>query len=201
MNAASLALSPHAAGRRLEVFTVGWNLIEALVGIGAGLLAGSIALVGFGVDSVIESLSGAVLWWRLGSPRHDPARERRASRLVGVSFFLLAAYVLYESAAALLRREAPEPSLVGILLAAVSLVVMPLLARAKRRVAAAIGSRALVADSRQTDLCAYLSAILLGGLGLNALLGWWWADPLGALAMVPLIGLEGRKAWQQKHCC
>ncbi len=198
----ALSLSgQRAAGRRLEVFTIGWNLAEALVGIGAGLLAGSIALVGFGVDSVIESLSGAVLWWELSSPHHDEARERRASRLVGVSFLLLAAYVLYESAQALWRSEAPEASLVGIVLAAISLVVMPLLARAKRKVASAIQSRALVADSRQTDLCAYLSAILLGGLGLNALLGWWWADPLAALAMVPLIALEGRKAWQQKHCC
>jgi divalent metal cation (Fe/Co/Zn/Cd) transporter len=192
---------PLAAGRRLESFTIGWNLAEAFVGIGSGLMASSIALVGFGADSVIESLSGCVLLWRLASPREDESRERRASRLVGVSFFLLAAYVLFESAASLSRREAPASSWVGIGLAAVSLVVMPLLARAKRRVASAIRSRALVADSRQTDLCAVLSAILLGGLGLNALLGWWWADPLAALAMVPLIALEGRKAWQQKHCC
>jgi divalent metal cation (Fe/Co/Zn/Cd) transporter len=201
MATASLAISQHAAGRRLEYFTIGWNLTEALVGIGAGWLAGSIALVGFGADSVIESLSGGVLLWRLAAPREDESRERLASRLVGVSFFLLAAYVLYESLAALLRREAPASSPVGIGLAAVSLVVMPLLARAKRRVAAAIQSRAMVADSRQTDLCAVLSAILLGGLGLNSLLGWWWADPLAALTMVPLIALEGRKAWQQKHCC
>jgi len=201
MATAPLAVSQHALGRRLEYFTIGWNLTEALVGIGAGWLAGSVALVGFGADSVIESLSGGVLLWRLASPHQDESRERLASRLVGVSFFLLAAYVLYESLAALLRREAPASSPVGIGLAAVSLVVMPLLARAKRRVAAAIQSRALVADSRQTDLCAVLSAILLGGLGLNALLGWWWADPLAALAMVPLIALEGRKAWQQKHCC
>jgi divalent metal cation (Fe/Co/Zn/Cd) transporter len=201
MATASLGISPHAAGRRLEYFTIGWNLVEAVVGIGAGWLAGSIALVGFGADSVIESLSGGVLLWRLAAPHEDESRERLASRLVGVSFFLLAAYVLYESAASLLRREAPASSWVGIGLAAVSLVVMPLLARAKRRVASAIQSRALVADSRQTDLCAVLSAILLGGLGLNALLGWWWADPLAALAMVPLIALEGRKAWQQKHCC
>jgi divalent metal cation (Fe/Co/Zn/Cd) transporter len=201
MATAPLAISQHAVGRRLEVFTIGWNLTEALVGIGAGWLASSIALVGFGADSVIESLSGGVLLWRLAAPHEDESRERLASRLVGVSFFLLAAYVLYESAASLLRREAPASSWVGIGLAAVSLVVMPLLARAKRRVASAIQSRALVADSRQTDLCAVLSAILLGGLGLNALLGWWWADPLAALAMVPLIALEGRKAWQQKHCC
>jgi len=190
-----------ASGRRLEAFTVGWNLVEAVVGIGSGAAAGSVALVGFGVDSVIESFSGAVLWWRLRAEDHDEERERRASRWVGVSFFLLAAYVLWESAAALARRAAPETSPTGIALAAVSLVVMPLLARAKRRVAAKIGSRALVADSRQTDLCAYLSAILLGGLGLNALFGWWWADPAAALAMTPLIALEGCKAWQQKHCC
>ena len=189
------------AGRRLEFFTIGWNLVEAVVGIGSGWLAGSIALVGFGVDSVIESLSGGVLLWRLASSHQDEARERRASRLVGFSFFLLAAYVLYESGEALLRREAVATSPVGIVLAAVSLVVMPLLARAKRRVASALQSRALVADSHQTDLCAYLSAILLGGLGLNALFGWWWADPVAALSMVPLIVLEGRKAWRHEHCC
>jgi divalent metal cation (Fe/Co/Zn/Cd) transporter len=198
---ATASLAPHARGRRLEVFTVGWNLTEALVGITAGWLAGSIALVGFGFDSVIESLSGAVLWWRLSSGPAGEERERRAARLVAASFWLLAAYVGFEAGGSLWRREAPATSGVGIALAAASLVVMPFLAREKRRVAAVIGSRALVADSRQTDLCAYLSAILLGGLLLNALLGWWWADPVAALAMVPPMVVEGRTAWQQKHCC
>jgi divalent metal cation (Fe/Co/Zn/Cd) transporter len=179
------------AGRRLEYFTLTWNLIEAAVAVGAGLLAGSIALVGFGVDSVIESLSGGVLLWRLWTHEADERRERLALRLVGVSFLVLAAYVGVEAAKTLLEREAPESSWVGIGLSVASLLVMPVLARAKRRVACRLGSDALRADSRQTDLCAWLSAILLGGLGLHALAGWWWADPAAALAMVPIIVREG----------
>ena len=127
-------------------------------------------------------------------------REERALRLVGVSFLLLAVWVGWEGLSALLGREAPDESFVGIVLATVSLLVMPLLARAKRRVAVGLGSRALEADSRQTDLCAYLSAILLAGLGLNALLGWWWADPVAALAMVPIIGGEGIRALRGEEC-
>ena len=182
------------AGRRLEYFTLGWNLIEAAVAVVAGLLAGSIALIGFGVDSVIESVSGGVLLWRLQAHHADEQRERLAVKLVGVSFLLLAAYVAFEAAETLLRREPPRVSLVGIVLSLASLVVMPLLARAKRRVAARLESRALHADSRQTDLCAWLSAILLGGLTLNALGGWWWADPVAALLMVPIIAREGIEA-------
>ncbi|OGP92511.1 MAG: hypothetical protein A2Z19_00315 [Deltaproteobacteria bacterium RBG_16_54_18] len=187
-------------GRRLEYFTLGWNMVEAAVAIGAGVLAGSIALIGFGVDSLIESFSGAILLWRLASPAHDESREQVARRLVGVSLFLLAAYVCFEAIKSLVAGDQPEASIVGILLAAVSLIVMPLLARAKRRVAAAITSQALVADSRQTDICAYLSAILLGGLVLNALFGWWWADPVAALIMVPIIAREGFEAWQGEEC-
>ncbi len=187
-------------GRRLEYFTLGWNILEAIVGIGAGWLAGSIALVGFGVDSLIECTSGAVLLWRLASPAHDESREQRALKLVGLSFFLLAAYVCFEAVKSLVTREPPEASLTGIILAAVSLIVMPILARAKRRVAADLGSHALVADSRQTDLCAYLSAVLLGGLALNALFGWWWADPVAALIMVPIIAREGFEAWRGAVC-
>jgi divalent metal cation (Fe/Co/Zn/Cd) transporter len=157
-------------------------------------------LIGFGVDSLIECASGAILLWRLASPTHDESREQRARKLVGVSFFLLAGYVGYEAAESLLRREPPETSVPGILLAIASLGVMPLLARAKRRVAADLGSQALVADSRQTDLCAYLSAILLGGLALNWLAGWWWADPVAALLMVPLIAREGIQAWRGEVC-
>ena len=188
------------AGRRLEYLTLGWNIAEAVVAVTAGVLAGSVALIGFGVDSVIESLSGAVLLWRLWSHSEDPGRERRALKLVGVSFLILAAYVAFEAGKSLVNREPPDASTVGIVLAAVSLVVMPLLARAKRRVAARLGSRALVADSRQTDLCAFLSAILLVGLGLNALFGWWWADPVAGLIMVPIIAREGVEALRGEAC-
>ena len=187
-------------GRVLEYLTVGWNVLEAVVAVGAGLASGSVALVGFGVDSVIESTSGAVLLWRLRDGARGEAREQLALRLVGVSFLLLAAYVAFDAAGSLLRREPPEVSAVGIILAALSLVVMPLLARAKRRVAARLESRALRADSRQTDLCAYLSAVLLGGLLLNALFGWWWADPAAALVMVPIIAREGVEALRGEAC-
>jgi len=189
------ARADHArAGRRLEYFTLGWNLIEAAVAVGAGLLAGSIALIGFGVDSVIESISGGVLLWRLHADETDDRRERLALKLVGGSFLLLAAYVAVEAIKTLVQHETPQASLIGIGLSVASLVVMPLLARAKRRVAARLESRALQADSRQTDLCAWLSAILLGGLALNALMGWWWADPVAALLMVPIIAREGIEA-------
>jgi divalent metal cation (Fe/Co/Zn/Cd) transporter len=189
------------AGRRLEYFTLGWNLLEAAVAVGAGIFAGSIALVGFGVDSLIESLSGATLLWRLQSHEADERREQLALRLVGVSFLVLAAYVAFEAVKSLYLRELPEASIVGIVLAVLSLIVMPLLARAKRKVATRLESRALRADSRQTDLCAYLSAILLGGLGLNALVGWWWADPVAALIMVPIIAREGVEALRGDDCC
>ena len=190
-------------GLRLEILTLVWNSLEAVVAIVAGWIAGSIALIGFGLDSVIESASGAVLLWRLHRDA-DPARrehvERRALQLVGWSFFVLAAYVAFDASRSLWLRETPDRSTVGIALASLSLVVMPLLARAKRRIAARIASRALHADSRQTDLCAYLSAILLAGLALNALLGWWWADPVAALLMVPIIAREGRDALRGEHC-
>jgi divalent metal cation (Fe/Co/Zn/Cd) transporter len=188
-------------GRQLEYFTLGWNLTEAAVALGAGVFAGSIALVGFGIDSLIESLSGGILLWRLQRAQTHEKRERLALMLVGISFFLLALYVAVEAATSLLRREHPDTSIVGIVLSVVSLIAMPLLARAKRRVAERLESRALYADSRQTDICAYLSAILLGGLLLNALFGWWWADPIAALWMVPLIFYEGIKAVRGRSCC
>lgn len=188
------------AGRRLEYFTLGWNLLEGVISVGAGVLAGSTALVGFGVDSFIESASGGVLLWRLQDHEAHEDREALALKLVGVSFFLLAAYVAFEAGRSLLFREAPEASWIGITIAALSLVVMPLLARRKRKVAGDLGSRALEADSRQTDLCAYLSVILLGGLLLNALLGWWWADPVAALVMAPIIANEGVGAWKGEAC-
>ena len=187
-------------GQLLEYLTVGWNAVEAVASIGAGLLAGSVALVGFGVDSVIESTSGAVLLWRLREGERGEQRERAALRLVGVSFLLLAGYVLFGAVKSLVTREPPGASRVGIVVAALSLVVMPLLARAKRRVAARLDSRALRADSRQTDLCAYLSAILLAGLALNALFGWWWADPAAALLMTPIIAREGVEALRGETC-
>lgn len=189
-----------ARGRRLEYFTLGWNVLEAVVAIGAGWLAGSVALVGFGVDSLIECTSGAVLLWRLASAEQEERRERIAAKLVGVSLFLLAAYVCFEALKSLLEGDPPEASIAGIVLSAASLIVMPLLARAKRRVAADLESRAMKADSRQTDICAYLSAVLLGGLALNALFGWWWADPVAALVMVPIIAREGLEAWRGERC-
>jgi divalent metal cation (Fe/Co/Zn/Cd) transporter len=187
-------------GRRLEYLTIGWNVIEGVVSIGAGLVAGSTALVGFGVDSAIESVSGAVLLWRLQDDACHADREARALRLVGLSFFLLAAWVGFESVRTLMLREPPNASTIGITIAALSLLVMPWLAYRKRRVAAVLGSRALESDSRQTSLCAYLSAILLGGLVLNATLGWWWADPVAALLMVPIIVAEGRRAFRGETC-
>lgn len=191
-------------GRRLTWATIAYNSLEAIVSLAAGLLAGSVALVGFGFDSLIELLSSVAGLWRL---RHDaePATrelaERRALRIIGVCFLLLAAYVLYESVRTLMARDEPEESLPGIVIAAGSLVVMPFLARAKRQVAAQLGSAALTAEARQTEICWYLSAILLAGLLLNATLGWWWADPVAALAMVPLIAYEGREALHGRTVC
>lgn len=187
-------------GRNLEYITIGWNLLEALIAVSSGLNASSIALIGFGFDSLIESLSGGILLWRLRDGERGEQREGLALRLVGVSFLLLAAYVAFDSVKSLILREAPRPSYVGIILAALSLVVMPLLAKAKRSVAVNLKSRAMHADSRQTDICAYLSAILLAGLGLNALFGWWWADAVAALIMVPIIVKEGFEGLRGEVC-
>lgn len=191
-------------GVQLEYFTIIWNCVEGLVGIGAGVLAGSISLVGFGIDSFIEVTSGAALLWRMSSDADECRRERReqiALRLVGLCFLALAAYVAYEAVGDLRGRRAPEESLAGILLACASLIVMPLLAGAKRRVARSLQSSAMRADARQTEFCVYLSAILLAGLLLNALLGWWWADPAAALVMVPIIAGEGVEAVRGRTCC
>ena len=191
-------------GLSLEYFTVAWNLLEALVALVSGTVAGSIALIGFGLDSLIEVSSGGILLWRLHSD-HDERRresaERRALQLVGISFLALATYVAGDSVTTLVKHEVPERSLVGIALAIASLITMPLLARGKRKVALTLGSPALQADSRETDICAYLSAILLLGLLLNAALGWWWADPAAGLIMVPLIVYEGIQALRGKTCC
>jgi divalent metal cation (Fe/Co/Zn/Cd) transporter len=190
-------------GKRLEYVTIGYNSLEGLIAIVFGLLAGSIALVGFGFDSVIEVTSGVALLWRLSADVDERARERAEAislKIVGVSFLALAAYVAFDAVSSLVRGEAPEESIPGMVLAAASLVVMPLLARAKRRVAAEISSEAMRADAKQTELCTYLSAILLGGLILNAVAGWWWADPVAALVMVPIIAKEGIEALRGEQC-
>jgi len=184
-------------GQRLEYFTIAWNSVEALVSIAAGLAAGSFSLLGFGLDSVIEVASGAAILWRL----HHEGAERTTHRAVGISFLILAAYVTYGAVAALLRHEPPAESILGIAIAAAAVIVMPLLARAKRRVAAGLRSAAMHSDSRQADFCMYLSAILLAGLLLNALLGWWWADPAAALLMVPIIAKEGINGIRGEPCC
>jgi divalent metal cation (Fe/Co/Zn/Cd) transporter len=191
-------------GQRLEYFTIGYNGLEGLVSIVAGAIAGSVSLIGFGLDSIIEVTSGAVLLWRLHHDLDHSRRERverTTLRIVGGCFVALAAYIAYESATTLIGHEVPKRSIPGIIVATVSVIVMPLLARAKRRVAAGIGSGAMQADSRQTDFCTYLSAILLGGLLLNAVAGWWWADPVAGLVMVPIIAKEGVDGLRGKACC
>jgi divalent metal cation (Fe/Co/Zn/Cd) transporter len=190
-------------GIRLEYFTIGWNLFEGAIAIGAGIIAASPSLVGFGFDSFIESISGSALLWRLRIDDEE-TRERRekiALKVVGVSFMILAAYVAYDSTTSLIWLELPDASYIGIALLIISLIVMPILARGKRRIARQIKSRALEADAKQTDLCVYLSAIALGGIGLNALFGWWWADPVAALIMVPIIAKEGIQALRGEKCC
>jgi divalent metal cation (Fe/Co/Zn/Cd) transporter len=190
-------------GRRLEYFTIAWNAVEGLLAIVFGVFAGSISLVGFGLDSFIEVISGSVLLWRMSVDADVHRRElneKRALRVVGVCFLFLAVYVVYESTMNLVSRHAPERTLPGIILACVSLVIMPLLSRAKRSVGRAIGSAAMHADSKQTEFCAYLSAILLGGLLLNAFLGLWWADPLAGIIMGPIIAKEGVEGLQGKTC-
>lgn len=191
-------------GRRLEYFTIAYNSLEGLIAVVAGLIAGSIALVGFGFDSLIEVSSGAALLWRLHLDADESRRERVEAitlRIVGVCFLLLAAYVSYDSIKSLIWREMPRESIPGIILAIASVIVMPLLVRAKRKVARGIKSGALMADSKQTELCTYLSAILLVGLLLNAFLGWWWADPVAALIMVPIIVNEGVEGIRGETCC
>jgi divalent metal cation (Fe/Co/Zn/Cd) transporter len=187
-------------GLLLEYLTVGWNIVEGLVAVGVGVASGSIALLGFGLDSFVESISGTVLIWRLRAERlgahaeRVETVERRATRLVGVAFLVLAAYVAPEALRSLMRAEGPDASLIGIVLTAVSIPVMLWLASAKRKTGEALGSRALVADSRQTRACWYLSVAALAGLGANALLGWWWADPVAALGIALLLVREGLEA-------
>jgi divalent metal cation (Fe/Co/Zn/Cd) transporter len=194
-------------GLKLEYFTVGWNLVEGIVAVLAASAAGSVALLGFGIDSFVETASGSILIWRLRAERSGMdslavARlDRRAHRLVGWSLFGLAAFVTGDALLALWRNERPEPTAVGIVLTLVSLFVMLHLARAKRRTGQALESRAMVADAFQTTACWWLSLVALVGMGTNAALGWWWADPVAARIMAGLIAREGREAWRGEDCC
>ena len=195
-------------GIRLSYATIGYNTLEAIASLIAGLLAGSVALVGFGIDSVIEVTASGAAQWRLRSDLHEARRSRSeyaTHRLVGVCFLALAAYIAVDSGKTLWLRERPDKTLAGIVILSMSVVVMPLLARAKLQVAAAMESGALRAEARQTSLCAYLSIIALAGVLLNAAFGWWWADPVAALCMVPIIVSEGVSGLRAKaradECC
>ena len=196
-----------ARAMRLELLTVGWNVVEGLVAVVAALAAGSVALLAFGIDSFVESASGGVLIWRIRAERGAQDEEtieeldRRAHRLVALSLFLLAAWVGLDALHTLWTREEPRPTAVGLVLAAVSMIAMIWLARAKRRVAIALGSRALEADSFQTTACFWLSLIVLAGVGLNAAFGWWWADPVAGLVMIWFLVREGREAWSGEDTC
>lgn len=191
---------------RLEWLTIGWNVVEGVVAITAAAVAGSVALLGFGIDSFVESASGAVLVWRLRAERRGMDAEEverldaRAHKLVGATLFLLAAYIGVDATVALWAGEEPRPSPVGIVLTVVSIVAMQWLARAKRRAAQRLGSRALEADAFQTTACFWLSVITLVGIGLNAAFGWWWADPVAALGMTAFIAREGLEAWRGEGC-
>jgi cation diffusion facilitator family transporter len=187
----------HRRGLKLEWFTVAWNAIEGIVAIAAGIAAGSVSLVAFGADSFMEVISALALLWRLrkagphASAEERGAAEQRALYLVAATFFLLAAYITYEAVGALLSRVGPENSTVGLVLSVGSLLVMPALAYGKQRTGRELGSEALKADAVETWVCSYLSLALLAGVGLNAAFGWWWADPAGALAMLPVILWQG----------
>jgi divalent metal cation (Fe/Co/Zn/Cd) transporter len=207
---AELTLAPSRnkslrAGILLEYFTIGWNVLEAVVGLAFGIVAGSVALVGFALDSVVEASSGTILLWRLrsekGGRRTAEEAERRAIRLVAIAFLALAAYVGGRAFFDLLVASRPDESIPGIVLAIISLIVMPVLAWRKRVVAKKLDSRALQADSIQTTLCTYLSGILLVGLLTNVLFGWWWADPLAALGIAAFAAKEGWELWRSDELC
>ena len=194
--------------RRLNKLSLGWNAMEGLVAVAAGVAAGSVSLVGFGLDSVIEVSAAVILAWRLRQERGGgcmQADDRRATRAIALSFGLLAGYVAAESVRDLVSGSEPAVSVLGIAMAALSLAVMPVLARAKRRLAPALGSRAVEADAAQTSLCAMLSAVLLAGLGANALFGWGWADPLAGLGIAALAAAEAVRTWRadslEDTCC
>jgi divalent metal cation (Fe/Co/Zn/Cd) transporter len=185
--------------RLLAVATILWNVAEAAVAIGAGVVAGSLALIGFGFDSTIEVFAATVVLWRMRGLDED--REHRALKLIALSFFVLAGYVAVEALRDLLTDSDPDTSPVGIGIAIASLIVMPLLAVAKKRTGRRLGNRTVLADAAETRLCAYLSVILLSGLLLDATFGWWWADPVAALGIAVLAVREGREAWQGEDCC
>jgi divalent metal cation (Fe/Co/Zn/Cd) transporter len=190
-------------GRRAQLLaraSVTYNVVEAVIAITAGIVASSIALVGFGLDSIVEVSSGLIILWQFRHPLPE-SREKAALRLMAFSFFGLAAYVTFESVRSILTGHEPDSSTVGIILAATSLVVMPFLSWAQRRTGRALGSNAVVADSTQTLLCTYLSAVLLLGLALNATLGWYWADPIAGLVIAAVAIKEGREAWRGEGCC
>lgn len=193
----------HRLGRRAKLLaaaSVTYNVVEAVVAITAGLVAGSVALVGFGLDSIVEVSSGLIILWQFRH-RLPETREHQALQMLAISFFALAAYVTFESVRALIGGSDPETSPVGIGLATASLIIMPLLSWAQRRTGKALGSNAVVADGTQTLLCTYLSAVLLIGLVLNATLGWGWADPIAGLVIAAVALREGLEAWQGKGCC
>lgn len=192
---------------RLEAFTVGWNLVEGFVALYFAILAGSIALLGFGAESFVETASGVVILWRFWAETKARDAERvdaiesRAQKLVAASLVLLGIYIAYEAASALRARERPDASVGGIVLTTLSLLVMGVLADAKRKTARRLGSRAMEADAFQTTACMILSAIVLVGIGLNYAFGWWWADPVAALAMLVPIGKEAKEAWEGESDC
>lgn len=191
-------------GLWLNYATIVYNTIEAIVALIAGVMAGSVSLVSFGLDSAIEVTAAAAAQWRLRAdvdPRRRARVEHVTLRLIGASFIALAIYVLIDSSKSLWLKERPESSISGIVILALSVVVMPLLARQKRAIGRQLVSRALQADAAQTSLCAYLSAIALAGVALNAFLGWWWADPVAALLMVPIIAKEGIEGLRGEDCC
>lgn len=206
---AEIALTPRpgAIDRRrwrrtalaLAWVTIGWNCVEAIVAIATGAAAGSIALIGFGLNSIVEVGSAVVVVWQFSG--RDAEREERALKLIAVSFFVFAGYVAGQAVWQLASGSAPDESVAGIVLAAASLIVMPVLATAKRRLGRRMGSRTVVADGGQTMLCSYLSAVLLVGLVANATVGWWWADPIAALVIAALAAREGREAWRGEACC
>ncbi|WP_406498613.1 cation transporter [Streptomyces sp. NBC_00846] len=209
MTAISLGPSParrDILARRIRLLvaaTITYNVIEAIVAITAGTLASSTALIGFGLDSVIEVSSAAAVAWQFSARDHAvrEAREQRTLRIIAVSFLALAAYVSFDAVRALTGTGEAERSIPGIVIAALSLAIMPFLSAAQRRAGRELGSASAVADSKQTLLCTYLSAVLLLGLILNATLGWSWADPIAALVIAAIAVKEGREAWQGKGCC
>ena len=208
--AAQPELRPETVSRalRLEYLTVGWNVVEGVIAVTAAVIAGSVAILGFGIDSFVECASALVMIWRLRAERDHrlsgerlEAIEHRARRLVAGSLFLLAGYVTFDALQTLWMGDRPSFSLVGVVLLSLSVAVMLWLARAKRRLAHELGSEAMEADAVQTTACWWLSVTALVGVGLNGLLGWWWADPVAALIIAALIAREGREAWNGKACC